>query len=162
MKSTKIKNEVIIELNEAEQRLVRFISKERFERHRDNLQGKNHQSLQQVVEGLGGEFAFCKLFNLYPDISVEPHKEDTGDCGTHGKRIDVKTTQYENGNLVIVPWKDISKIDYFALMIGTFPKYTYKGLMSSDQAKIDENLTDLGHGKVYLIKQDKLIQKINL
>ena len=94
MKKTKINNEVIIQLNAAEQRLIRFISKERFTRYKDNLQGKNHQSLQQVVEGLGGEFAFCKLFNLYPDISIEIPEEDLGDCGTHGKRIDVKTTQY--------------------------------------------------------------------
>jgi len=156
MKTTKINNEVIIELNAAEQRLIRFISKERFTRYKDHLLGKNHQSLQQVVEGLGGEFAFCKLFNLYPDISIEIPEEDAGDCGTHGKRIDVKTTQYEQGNLLVVPWKNFNKIDFFALMVGTFPKYKYKGLMPTSQVKQDENLTDLGHGKVYLIKQNLL------
>jgi len=77
------------------------------------------------LQGVAGEFAFCKLFNIYPDtniISYAPY-----DCVAMGVgTVEVKTTEYPNGRLS-VPLGESGKVgtgnkdkcaDYYVLMTG--------------------------------------------
>lgn len=150
---------MIIELNDAEQRLAKYLATAR---HR-NARKKgivNHRIGPQSdeltdLEGIAGEIAFCKMMNLYPDLQIE--YVPNYDCVLpDGTRVDVKTTKYENGKLLSAPWKGDKKIDVFALMIGQMPKYRYAGMMKAEDLFKESKKQNLGHGVVYAANQDEL------
>jgi len=150
-----------ITLNDGEQAVCRTIAKLRFDNNRkhgvaNSKIGKQDDEFTDL-EGIGGEFAFCKKLNIMPDFSIDirSSQTDVGDCIYNGKRIDVKTTKYENGSLIVVPWKK-NNVDLFVLMVGQFPTYSYRGRISASVILDANNFLDLGYGKVYGLSQDKL------
>ena len=107
------------------------------------------------IEGTGGEFAFCKLKNIYPDMTID--HPIPFDCYINGHGyIDVKTTKKPNGMLLVGVWKSRSIPDYYALMVGEFPNYEFKGFFPGQEVFKPENLVNLGHGETYGIEQDRL------
>ena len=107
------------------------------------------------LEGTGGEFAFCKLKNIYPDMTIDhpiPY-----DCYINGVGyIDVKSTKKPNGMLLIGTWKYRAIPEYYALMVGEFPNYEFKGYFPGSEVFKPTNIVDLGHGATYGITQDRL------
>ena len=68
-----MKKNTIIELNDGEQEICKIIAKLRYKNNRDN-NVKNSKVGDQSdeltdLEGIGGEMAFCKMVNSYPDFS---------------------------------------------------------------------------------------------
>ena len=150
-----------ITLTEHEQRIAHFLAKERYNVNRDNNvhdAKKGEQSNEFVdLEGIAGEMAFCKLFNVYPDLEIKVTTQDTdaGDCVLNGHKVDVKTTSYETGRLICATWKN-DDVDIYALMVGQFPTYSFRGMANALYLKQESNITDLGRGKVYALEQSKL------
>jgi hypothetical protein len=152
-----------ITLDNYEQEIVRGIA---LARHNNNIDrgSKSYKmgggdDLLINLEGTGGEFAFCKLKNIYPDMTIDhpiPY-----DCfhNEHGF-IDVKTTNKPNGMLLVGVWKSRAIPSYYALMVGEFPNYEFKGYFPGAEVFNDENLVDLGHGPTYGIKQNRLIMEL--
>lgn len=152
------------QLNETEQALCRAIAKKRYSNNRKSsvknskIGGQSNEFTD--LEGIGSELAFCKLFNVYPDFSIEPRSslagEDTGDATLRdGRTVDVKATKYSFGRLVAVPWKQ-PHVDLFALMVGRFPEYEFRGFMKKDELLKDSRLGTLGHGPTYIAEQKEL------
>jgi hypothetical protein len=107
------------------------------------------------IEGTGGEFAFCKVKNIYPDMTID--HPIPFDCYINGHGyIDVKTTKKTNGMLLVGTWKYRSVPSYYALMVGEFPTYEFKGFFPGEEVFKPENLVNLGHGETYGIEQDRL------
>jgi hypothetical protein len=153
-------------LNDIEQKIVQYIARSRFEINRQNgvknaRKGKQSDHLTDL-DGFGGEFAFCKLFNLYPDLEVKvtSQETDSGDCILNGKRIDIKTTKYKTGKLICALWKN-DEIDYYALMVGEFPRYEFKGFAKASDVKKEENIINLGRGKLYAMEQKFLVENFS-
>ena len=108
---------------------------------RNQIPTKNAaHDLEVNMDGVGGEVSFCKMVNIYPDTSLKP---DPGWDLIHPTlgSIDVKTTRYESGHLIIRP-NQHHKIqpDVYALMVGTFPDYRFAGWISSEVALDKGNL----------------------
>lgn len=108
------------------------------------------------ADGVTGEFAFCKLRNIFFD-PTQYTRSGGVDCVLEGKRIDVKTTRRDNGRLVVTTKKN-PEIDVFVLAIFDqenrtvrFPGYA----MASDLYQ-PKNLTDLGRGQTYVLTQQEL------
>ena len=152
-------------LNEAEQRLSKYVAKRRYEVNRNNGTvdaKKGNQSNEFVdLEGIAGEIAFCKISNLYPDLEVKVTTQatDKGDCIYKGQKVDVKTTSYNNGRLICALWKN-NEVDVYALMVGTFPSYEFRGFAMASELKRKENIINLGRGDLYALNQDKLTNTI--
>ena len=151
---------MFIELNEVEQRLATYVAKLRYlgarENGRPNMKIGGQSNELTDLEGIGAEIAFCKLANVYPDLNVKHLRDE--DCYTHnGYAIDVKSTTYENGRLLAVRWKKPDNIDFYALMVGKFPKYRLSGFMRAEDLLKPERLKDFGHGLGYAADQDQLI-----
>lgn len=107
-------------LNENEQRVVKHISRKRYESARKNgfndLQKSDQNKLDMDEDGYGGEFALCKYFNIYPSFSTGMTDKD--DCVMPcGAKVDVKTTRNTNGNLIAMNTKDANDVDLYALVI---------------------------------------------
>lgn len=153
-----------ITLDPTEQLICKAIARRRYENAR-NMNVKNSkmggQSNEETdLEGISSEMAFCKLFNIFPDLTVQVRSStegtDDGDATLRdGRTVDVKSTKYTTGRLLAVRWKK-PKIDLFALMIGKFPTYTFKGFMKSEELIKPERIGNLGHGDGYIAEQYEL------
>jgi hypothetical protein len=110
------------------------------------------------LNGTGGECGFCRMFGTKFDDSIRPRSSvngtDHGDTVLHDLTIDVKTTHWATGRLVVGHWKN-SSIDLFALMIGEFPTYTFMGFMiASDLIKPEKQREKFKGG--YTAEQSEL------
>ena len=150
-----------IELNEIEQTLSKLIAEKRYHTNRkggvtNNRIGKQSDHLTDLT-GIGAEIAFCKLHNLYPDYSLFPRKGGADCIDKSGNKIDVKTTTYHNGHLIAVGTASKGNVKFYALMVGDFPTYTYKGWCTENELLKNENLKDFGYGKPsYALPQEAL------
>ena len=140
-------------LTKEEQRICRFIAKsrDRSNRKSDVTDQKigNQSSEDTALTGFSGEFAHCKLTNLFPDFTVHPrgYKTDTGDAMLLSKSVDVKTTRYASGQLRVLTTKN--KFDLFALMTGDFPQYCFRGYMLGDELFQSERIVGPNEYKKY-------------
>ena len=119
-------------------------------------QGKQSQHKTEV-EGMAAELAFAKAFNICPDMSIKP-VAGGADGILRGKTVDVKVTSYSGGRLLAHPNKKKAPSDVFVLLIGEMPDYRIAGYAHAADLLHDDNLTDLGHGPVYAMDQEKLKQ----
>ena len=55
------------------------------------------------------------------------------------------------------PWK-ANNVELYALMIGEFPVYTFKGFMRREDLLKEERLGNLGYGQTYIAQQHELCE----
>lgn len=153
-----------VTLNYQEQEIVRSIALARhltnIDRGSKSYKMGNGDDLQINLEGTAGEFAFCKLKNIYPDMSIE--QPMAFDCSINNIGfIDVKTTNKTNGMLLIGKWKEkYLKPAYYVLMVGEMPTYELKGFFPGPEVFKPENIVNFGYGDTYGISQDRLIKDL--
>ena len=149
-------------LNDSEQKLAIYVARKRYESSRKSgivNAKKGPQSNEQTdLEGIGAEIAFCKMFNVYPDLGEGCPYADawTLELGS----VDVKATKWRKGRILAQPSKiNLEKVDNYVLMVGQFPSYRYVGSASSEELLHPQSITDMGHGPVYALNQSQLKQK---
>lgn len=154
-----------VKLNEMEQRLVKTVAKGR--RDFNTLRGTKRVKYPDVsdeylpdIEGFAGEVAFCKIFNIFPDMDIRPVTQeiDDGDCMWNGLRIDVKTTHRPEGKLLCSSNKKLGRVDYYALMTGVFPMYFYRGVISAEELLVNERMTSFLALPAYVADQEELYE----
>ncbi len=105
-------------------------------------------------QGIGGEFAAARVFNVFPPLELTP---DTGhDIQVNGKRIDVKTTHYPNGRLLAKLNSQLDDVDIFLLVTGRFPEFNVVGWAWAKELCQADNIIDLGHGEGFGLEQPNL------
>jgi len=146
-------------LNEAEKRLVQYMAKQRI-RHDRAVGGVatvyGAEALKNEIDSFGAELAYCKYFNLFPDMDYEHFRFFDAKLPNR-MTVDVKQTRYKNGRL-LVKHKDREKLpDLYALMVGEFPNYTLIGHIHSGviicEQRVDRNLIH----PAYAVSQSELI-----
>lgn len=148
-------------LNNAEQLVAKYVGEKRYESNRANnvaiskIGPQSHEDTE--VNGVCGEIAFCKIFNIYPDFEIV-YPAPIHDAILNGYKIDVKTTVYQTGRLLveITKRKYLHALDYFALMIGEFPQYWFIGYMAAKDIMVDSKIIDLGLGDTFAAEQHEL------
>ena len=152
----------LISLSDSEQFICNTIAKYRAESNDKNgvkdRKFRGISNFQTHLEGFGGELAFAKMINVYPDFSIYSRNaaNDNGDLMWNGKSIDVKTTHLPNGRLITPYWKVNSKVDIYVLMVGVFSNYEYKGYLYKQEFIRPDRLKDLGYGNTYVAEQREL------
>lgn len=154
-----------VTLNQAEQYFCKVIAKKRHDSNRSN-NVKNSKigsqsDLDTDLNGFCAEMCFAKIFNLYPDFSVEPRNKETdnGDLTLHnGMTVDVKATVYDTGRLLVAKWKKPVKNRLYALMVGKFPTFEYRGIMTSEDLIVPERLRLFNNNYSYVADQNELIE----
>lgn len=153
-----------IKLTNSELKICEWIAKNRYQNNRaDNIVDKKigPQSCKSTdLDGICGEFAFCKAFNLYPDMTIQP-RSGGHDLICMNKKIDVKTTRYKTGRLLATKDKNIDDSDVYFLVISDSPNYTIAGWCESKTLIKDDNLVDLGYGLTYAMDQSELFSPQN-
>jgi len=152
------------ELNFKQQQIILNMADEIAKQDRSyfELNFKKDKSMDLAImniNGFGAELAFCILTNSKFDNTTNPDenhflKDDA--VLRDGRTVDVKTTVYKTGKLMIRYGKEDKKVDLYALMVGEFPKYTFKGWISYDDIIKQQNIVELPQGKSYVKTQEEL------
>tara|TARA_R110000764_G_scaffold223444_1_gene312303 strand:+ start:216 stop:680 length:465 start_codon:yes stop_codon:yes gene_type:complete len=106
------------------------------------------------VMGFMAEYAFAKIFNVFPDIGLSP-RSGSSDGELKGFNYDIKATSYKTGRLLCTT-KNNPDVDIYVLAIVDSPKVTIIGYAKKEDLIKEENLVDLGRGKGYALTQDQL------
>ena len=151
-----------VSLSVIEIAIAKKLGAQRYETNRangiKNIKVGNQSNEFTDINGMAGEIAFGKLFNLYPDFETDHHPIQ--DFIYKEKSLDVKTTHYENGNLIAPISKSKDKqCELYALMIGNykeFPEFYFKGFAKKEELFRESSIKDLGHGPTYGLGQRQL------
>jgi hypothetical protein len=154
-----------IRLHEHELRLARWVGRKRYDANTGTTVDRKvggGSALFIDENGTCGEFAAAKLFNVFPDLTLYNRADShAGDMLVGSYTVDIKTTHYATGILVITLDKLLEKCpDAFALMTGDFrkgPEYTYHGGIDARRVFEDQFLGDLGHGPSRVVERKHLI-----
>ena len=144
---------MIIELNETDMGLAELISEGRLQR--DNDAGRTLHSISKIdprvrmLVGAQSEVAVAKMLNLYPDTDVE--KPGLFDLVLGGKKVEVKTTNYVRGNLLVPIYKLTDRADIYILTVSQVPVFTAVGFALDTDLFCHENIVDLGYGETYRV-----------
>lgn len=154
----------VVRLNEDVEAECRALATSRYESNRKhNIRnqkiGKQSNEFTDL-QGIGGEFAFCAMIGVDPDTTIYPRSslKDKGDLLLpDGRKVDIKTTHYKDGKLLVVPWKAGSQeMDLYGLMVGTFPEFQFKGVIESKKILLTSKMRDMGYGPTYAAEQNEL------
>ncbi len=121
-----------------------------------NLQMGKQDPLSIDEDGVIGEYAFCKYWNVFFDPTIKP-RSGTADCELMDKAFDIKTTRRLDGRL-LAGLKSNPEIECYALAIIQENKVILPGYALSAELIREENVKDLGHGNGYVLDQSKLRQ----
>jgi len=157
---------VEITLNKMELRLAKALHEQRLaENKKRGIRDRQIGDDPPTFDGVAAEVAFCKLFNVYPDLNTEHW--DQADVTVGGYTYDIKQSKYASAHLLVAEWKakKQDRVDFFAMMIGQAPTYKYVGLISSRDLMIPERLkgpNPLSFPKVrsYVATQDDLVVEV--
>lgn len=152
---------VWIELTAMEQKLAQAVARRRTEHDRASgatatvYGGRSHD--EHELESVGGEIAFCKAFNCWPDLDTE-HFGDWDAVLEDGRTVDVKTTARQQGRLLV---KDktrngAARPSLFALMVGEFPRYRFAGWITARELLTPRRLDASLPHPAYAAKQSEL------
>jgi hypothetical protein len=149
-------------LNDAEQRLAQYLRNERVraDRSAGAKDGRCAPTGDIDLMGTGGELAFCRLHNVYPATDIVADGSwPTGDAVLGKVRVEVKTTEWERGGVLVPVSKGWRRVHAFALMTGRFPgPFTFRGFILRNELIVPERIKDPGHGRAYLAWQHELVE----
>jgi hypothetical protein len=146
---------LIVDLNPYECSVVSFLAEKRQNKVKHKISDKSQAAID--IEGVGGEFAFYKAFNIYPDFDIDPREYDA--MLPSGVSVDVKTTVYKRGKLIGEKKKIDYATDIYFLIIVLLPYRQFEtiGWATKEELFDKANYGDhFGRGKCYAIPQEKL------
>jgi len=153
---------IVVKLSDVEVLVCRMIGNMRSISSRANKVGDRKMGWQPGYaideDGTIGEYAFCKHFNIFFDPSVSV-RSGSYDCLYKGKRIDVKTTRYKEGELIATT-KVNPDVDIFVLAIldEENSTVTFTGYALASELYKESTLKNFGWGNGHAIKQEDLRQ----
>jgi hypothetical protein len=113
------------------------------------------KSRRRMLNFTGAELAFAKMFNIYMDFGRRFRSYDV--VLPDGRTVDVKHTDQDQGRLVASMETSKRQIpNLFALMVGEFPSFEFRGAIPGKIFIQECNIKDLGHGPCYAIDQSRL------
>ena len=148
-------------LTELEQKLCVTGAKMRHNSNRSsgvtNVKVSRRTDRDVEVLGLAGELAVAKYLNVYPDLTIFIRKGGADLITPDNKKIDVKTTFYDNGRLIAFHKPDYGDIDTFVLVTAeNYPTVVIRGWAKREDLINDDKIGNLGYGKVFMMEQSEL------
>jgi len=120
----------------------------------------NRDDFTNDLIGVCGEIALAKRLNIYLDLSFNPRSGGSDFILRNRQTADVKTTDREDGRLVVPVWKKKKPSDFYILVTGQVPvtsspaEFTIRGYAPAEE--VFANKINLGYGPCYGLTQDQL------
>jgi len=116
------------------------------------------------VTGFAAELAFCKSQNIHADFTIGPQSLGA-DCTMPDPRssvpwvncsVDVKSTAYDTGRLIVPPNKKESGTSLYVLVVGKIPLFKIIGYASADEVFDKTNYRLFNGQHSYVLEQSQL------
>lgn len=154
---------VEVRIPRTHRQIIRAIAEKRFAANREqdvfNAKIGSQSNEFTDINGFAGEWAFALYYNLFPDLAVEPGSGGI-DAVYDGYTVDVKTTEYDDGQLLApTSKKDRDGAEVYFLVTGDYRdewRYKLRGFARKERLLQESNLTDLGYGPTYALEQNEL------
>ena len=120
----------------------------------------NRDDFENDLVGICGEIAFAKRMNIYLDLSFNPRSGGSDFRLRDGSSADVKTTERDDGQLIVPVWKEKKPSDFYVLVTGKIPtsrepaQFHIRGYATKKE--IFASKGSVGHGPCFLLKQKDL------
>jgi len=159
-----------ITLNTGEQAICHVIAQGRYHAartaHVPNAKVGDQSNELTDLNGFGAELAFCRAFNVCPDFSLQARSSILGDdldadASVFGIPIDVKSTVLLHGRLIGAIKKHPLRHCAYVLLVGSFPRYCFRGGMLADELMQAARLGTLKRA-CYLAAQHELYEMDDL
>jgi hypothetical protein len=152
-----------VTLTDDEQRIVRWLAKRRIEESRKmNAKATIYHDvdpLENEVQAFGAEFAYCKMFNLWP--TMVPTKCEPFDAHLRdGSSVDVKHSVRRDARLLVKVKDRKGNPVYYALMVGSFPTYTLIQHCRSDDVLVSERIDHTLKHPAYAVRQGESVAEV--
>lgn len=108
---------------------------------------------QNDIEAVAAEMAVAKSLNIYPEWSPTPGQVPGFDLALNGQKLDVKSTQRPDGNLLI-PSLDEDLL--YILVCGQMPNYRILGKISGGNVPPAGRWVNLKHKACWLVPANEL------
>jgi len=148
-----------IKLNEYEVNIANAIGTARtsFSDARGHCQKNTNHTPAKFVEydkqGARGEIAFCKMHNIFPDLTPGPDKWDC--ILPTGEKVDVKTTSMVDSDLMACR-KSYQEVDLIAMVEEVGNEYTLVGTIDAETMTQDKYLEPRGSDLIYMVPREEL------
>ena len=109
--------------------------------------------IENDIEAVAAEMSVAKALNIYPEWSTTDKAVPRFDLTYRRVRIDVKSTQYLNGNLLIPKLQD-NRI--YVLVRGQIPKYQIVGFIHGLSVKTKGAWTNQSHIPCWTVPANNL------
>ncbi len=109
--------------------------------------------LRNDIEAVAAEMAVAKYLNIYPEWSPTRGEVPGFDLSYRGQKLDVKSTQRPDGNLLI-PY--LEEYLLYILVCGKMPKYTILGKISGGEVPLIGRWTDMKYRSCWLVPANQL------
>lgn len=120
-----------------------------------NLKACKSPSNEVELDGIIGEYAFCKINNIFMAELVATPRAGGADCVYNEKKIDIKSTRYIKGRLIGDPHRN-NDIDIYVLCIINGYTVTFPGWLYSDELYDPSNKKTISGHEVYAVEQKDL------
>ena len=150
-------------LSQTECQLAELIGRKRREvslkyDRRETRRDFTPSGINNDIESSSAEMAVAKLLNIYPEWSPTAGEVPRFDLRWNGRKVDVKSTQRPDGNLLI-PYLN-EELIYF-LVCGATPQYRVIGYIQGERVPwAGRWREDLGHTPCWFVPASQL-QEVN-
>jgi hypothetical protein len=157
-----------VTLTRLECRLAYALAEERHGKDRqdgipDMLQGDQSRRTEYELNGAGAEIAFSKWFGIFPNLGTVLER-GAPDYSIHGVRLDVKSNDRPQGNLLL-PWHlKRGRADIYIYLAGSVRRAHYElvGWTTEGIAFQDKYIQDLPRGKTRIVPRADLYPVFDL
>lgn len=148
----------IVTLSPPECQIASYIGRLRWEislayDRRETRRNFTSDGFRNDIEAVGAEMAVAKCLNVYPEWSPTPGEVPRFDLAWNGQKLDVKSTQRPDSNLLI-PYLDKQLL--YILVCGQMPEYRILGKIRGTEVPVAGRWVTLEHGPCWLVPADKL------
>jgi hypothetical protein len=147
-------------LSNMEQVIVKLVAEIRQTKNRNG--GTTNQivtkddPLTLDIVGFGGEVAFARMFNCYPDFTTHIRVGGHDAITRKGYKVDIKTTRGNPPCLRVKGNKDGEGVDVYVLMHCNWPHFECIGYVYKEEILRPEYLSNYKGEEWYSIPKDKL------
>lgn len=150
-------------LGDTEMHRVRHSAKERYAVNRtsnpaDMLAGRQ-TDYQTILRTIGAELGFLRIFGL-DGLCIRYNYAARSLSGwwfpDEWNEVNVRVTTCPDGKLIVTSAELQLDIGRFVMMVGNIPTFTYAGYDTKADLLIHGPPTDLAHGPVYILGEDRL------
>ena len=147
----------IVKLSQPECRIATYIGRLRREISlaygRKTRRDWTPDGFRNDVEAAAAEMAVAKYLNIYPEWQPTPGAVPRFDLTWNGQRLDVKSTQRQDGNLLI-PY--LEEYLLYVLVCGQMPQYHILGKIRGVEVPLAGRWVTMKPQACWLVPADKL------